>query len=84
MFFVGKSCFSSPFLINGFEKVLLAFSDSMAFKSIGRPSESLLKRDAHVKDSNALPGVGGILDMIDSLIFTTPVVYFFLKWYAPL
>ena len=45
---------------------------------VGDLAESLLKRDADVKDSNRLPGLGGILDMLDSLLFTGPILYFFL------
>ncbi len=46
---------------------------------IGDLAESLLKRDAFVKDSNSLPGLGGILDMVDSLLLTTPIVYFYVS-----
>ncbi|NDD58891.1 MAG: hypothetical protein EBZ47_06530 [Chlamydiae bacterium] len=46
---------------------------------IGDLAESLLKRDAGVKDSNVLSGPGGALDMLDSLLLTTPIVYFYLK-----
>src|SRR5262249_2927829 len=52
---------------------------------VGDLAESLLKRDAGVKDSShIIPGHGGVLDRCDSLLFVLPVSYVLLtamlKW----
>ena len=45
---------------------------------VGDLAESLIKRDCQVKDSGRLPGLGGVLDVLDSIIFTAPLFYAFL------
>jgi len=48
---------------------------------IGDLSESLIKRDCLVKDSSAVfAGLGGMFDLIDSLLFTSPIFYFYMRF----
>lgn len=49
---------------------------------LGDLAESLLKRFTGVKDSgNILPGHGGILDRFDAVMFSVPVVYYYIKFF---
>jgi len=74
-FLPSLSAFSWPNLI------LLGFALG-GLGMLGDLSESLIKRDCATKDSgNILPGMGGIMDVIDSLLFTTPAFYFYMNYY---
>jgi phosphatidate cytidylyltransferase len=47
---------------------------------IGDLIESLFKREAGLKDSGRFfPGIGGILDLLDSLLFNAPIMYLYLR-----
>ncbi len=78
IYFAGRQFFDGNFELSFSESIWLGMLVGI-FGQIGDLAESLLKRDAVVKDSNTLPGLGGVLDMVDSLLFTTPIVYFFIR-----
>lgn len=81
---IGSLLFGNVYLrMKVWEATLLGFLLG-SLGQLGDLCESLLKRDCQVKDSgNLFPGLGGMLDLIDSIIFAVPLFYlyatFFLK-----
>lgn len=68
----------APFNLSFWQSLWLAVVISITAQ-FGDLAESLLKRDVGVKDSSHLPGLGGFLDIVDSLVFTSPLMYIFLQ-----
>jgi phosphatidate cytidylyltransferase len=65
--------------VNGFQAVVLGVLLSLG-AVLGDLIESLFKREAGVKDSGRFfPGIGGILDLLDSLLFNAPIMYLYLR-----
>lgn len=87
---IGLSLVSSLLFYSFFHEQLLLLSRNLVIvlslglsvvAIAGDLAESLLKRSLHTKDSShTLPGIGGGLDLIDSLLFTAPLFYFVLQW----
>ncbi len=61
-------------------KIIIMSADVVAAGILGDLFESMLKRGAHVKDSGKLiPGHGGVLDRLDSMLFAAPILYIYLR-----
>jgi len=76
---VFKLIFREGFVLNIVQTNLLGFCIALT-APLGDLAESCLKRKASVKDSSALvPGLGGVLDVFDSVLFSVPIYYILVK-----
>ncbi len=74
-------CYYVFFKSGGLNHLLVVAAFVGLIGQVGDLTESLFKRDAKMKDiSHIIPGHGGILDRFDSLLFVSPVVYYYLKF----
>jgi phosphatidate cytidylyltransferase len=70
--------FFNTYLFGMIESVILGIALSL-LGDLGDLAESAIKRDGSIKDSGAIvPGHGGILDVVDALLFTFPLFYYYL------
>ena len=76
-------CHQVPEILDEYGKVFPLIAGLILFWGgfVGDLVESSLKRTAGVKDSgNMIPGMGGALDVIDSLVLNAPIFYYFLTF----
>jgi len=75
VYFVGDRMYG----MNWTHAVVLGFLLGLA-AVVGDLIESIFKREANIKDSGKFfPGIGGILDLLDSLLFNAPIMYLYLR-----
>ncbi len=80
IFSVLAALVSKPLLNLAYPHLIIIGIGLSALAQLGDLSESLMKRDCGVKDSgNVLPGLGGFLDLMDSLLFSAPSFYFYMN-----
>ncbi|MBR6127879.1 phosphatidate cytidylyltransferase, partial [bacterium] len=74
--------FGHALQIEWYHSLVIGLLNAM-FAQIGDLAESMIKRDAGVKDSsNILPGHGGFLDRTDSYILSIPVLYYYIYFFV--
>ncbi len=78
---LASKSFLPPLEIFSWNKLFLLGVSLSVLGMLGDLSESLIKRDCAAKDSSCIfPGVGGVMDVIDSLLFTAPAFYFYMSF----
>src|SRR3989339_1222070 len=77
---IAAEIFSGIAMINGMHALILGVIIGIVAQ-LSDLVESVIKRDAHVKDSSQMvPGHGGVLDRMDSFILTAPIMYYYVVW----